>query len=286
MGASSRGLKMVSMNVMTAARPRILAIAGTDPTGGAGIHADLKAIMALGGYGMGVVTAIVAQNTQGVRHVHSLAPAWIREQLDAVSEDVHIDAVKIGMLGDTATIAVVAEWLRDIDAPVVLDPVMVSTSGHSLLAADAESALRELIGELAERNGDVLLTPNIPELARLAGEEPAETSAAAVLQAKRLIGGTALSVLVKGGHLDGDVVSDVVVNRSGVFPCESPRVNTRCTHGTGCSLSSAMATAFVRTGRWDEALSLVKPWLHAALEGADALEVGAGNGPIDHGALA
>ncbi|MDO4686691.1 MAG: bifunctional hydroxymethylpyrimidine kinase/phosphomethylpyrimidine kinase [Corynebacterium sp.] len=270
---------------MTAARPRILAIAGTDPSGGAGIHADLKSIMALGGYGMGVVTAIVAQNTQGVRAVHALSPGWIREQLDAVSDDIHIDAVTIGMLGDVDTIQVVQEWIELIDAPVVVDPVMVATSGHSLLEHDAEEALIDFIHALTVGHRDVLVTPNVPELARLVNEGPAVTVNAAVLQAKRLIQGSNMTVLVKGGHLIGDTVTDVVVNRDGVFPCESTRVATQCTHGTGCSLSSAMATAFVRTGRWDEALALVKPWLQAALEGANALEVGSGNGPIDHSAL-
>ncbi|WJZ02526.1 bifunctional hydroxymethylpyrimidine kinase/phosphomethylpyrimidine kinase [Corynebacterium freiburgense] len=269
---------------MIVARPRILAIAGTDPSGGAGIHADLKSIMALGGYGMGVVTSIVAQNTHGVRHVHPLPPDWIREQLEVVSDDIEIDAVKIGMLGNLETIRVVREWLSGIQVPVVLDPVMVATSGHSLLREDAESQLIEFIHELGSGHREVLITPNIPELARLIDGEVAQTSDLAVLQAKRIIDGSSLAVLVKGGHLYGDTVRDVVVNRDGVFPFESPRVKTSCTHGTGCSLSSAMATAFVRTGRWDEALALVKPWLQAALEGASALHVGTGNGPIDHGA--
>ncbi|WP_062077487.1 bifunctional hydroxymethylpyrimidine kinase/phosphomethylpyrimidine kinase [Demequina globuliformis] len=267
---------------MTAGRtriPRVLSIAGTDPTGGAGIQADLKSIAANGGYGMAAVTALVAQNTQGVRAVHAPPASFLAAQLDAVSDDVDIDAVKIGMLFDTDVIDVVRAWLERTRPPVVvLDPVMVATSGDRLLTADAEDALRALL-PLAD-----LVTPNVPELAVLAGEPPARTWEALLDQAARLACDAGVSVLAKGGHLAGDVVRDALVP-----PCElepivfsSPRVDTTATHGTGCSLSSAVATLRARTGRWDTAVAEAKEWLTRSLTQASALKVGRGHGPISH----
>ncbi|MHA7191460.1 bifunctional hydroxymethylpyrimidine kinase/phosphomethylpyrimidine kinase [Arthrobacter sp. MDT2-16] len=266
--------------------PRILSIAGTDPTGGAGIQADLKSIAALGGYGMAVVTSLVAQNTRGVRSVHTPPPTFLGEQLDAVSDDVTIDAVKIGMLGDVATITVVREWLGRVQPPlVVLDPVMVATSGDRLLAADAETALRELVGQAH------LVTPNLPELAVLVGGPITAQWPVALDQARELSTTSGTVVLVKGGHLDADGSPDALVDTSGrlgsthdgkVFEIITPRVDTRNSHGTGCSLSSAIATVMARTGDWTRALSDTKNWLQDALTHADELQVGQGNGPINH----
>lgn len=269
--------------------PRVLSIAGTDPTGGAGIQADLKSIGAQGGYGMAVVTSIVAQNTQGVRSVHTPPSAFLEEQLAAVSDDVAIDAVKIGMLGDVETIRTVRRWLpRAAGAVVVLDPVMVATSGDRLLAADAEEELRALV-PLVD-----LVTPNLPELAVLLGEPVAADWEAALEQGKRLAAGTGTSVLVKGGHLDAGASE-----QDGAVPCPDAlveasdgactvtvvggtRINTRNTHGTGCSLSAALATVQVRTRDWHRSLLTVKKWLRGALERSDELNVGQGNGPIHH----
>lgn len=262
--------------------PRVLSIAGTDPSGGAGIQADLKSIGANGGYGMAVVTALVAQNTQGVRSVHTPPLEFLQEQLEAVSDDVAIDAVKIGMLADAAVIETVRRWLLTVrPAVVVLDPVMVATSGDRLLAAEAEEALRELAG-LAD-----LVTPNLPELAVLVNEPLAGSWAEAVEQGKRLSKGMKTTVLVKGGHFATVDSPDALVNTQGllggeVFELTSPRVATRNTHGTGCSLSSAMATVQAQTGDWLASLRRVKAWLQGALEHADALEVGRGSGPIHH----
>lgn len=265
--------------------PRILSIAGTDPTGGAGIQADLKSIAALGGYGMAVVTSLVAQNTRGVRSVHTPPAQFLREQLEAVSDDVIIDAVKIGMLGDVATITVVREWLERVRPPlVVLDPVMVATSGDRLLAADAETALRELVGKAH------LVTPNLPELAVLVDEPVASNWSAALDHARSLSTASGTVVLVKGGHLDTDGSPDALVDASGqlggidgeVFEVVCPRVDTKNTHGTGCSLSSAIATVLARTGDWTGALSQTKNWLQDALIHADELHVGQGSGPISH----
>jgi hydroxymethylpyrimidine/phosphomethylpyrimidine kinase len=260
----------------------VLSIAGTDPTGGAGIQADLKSIGANGGYGMAVVTALVAQNTLGVRSVHTPPAAFLQEQLNAVSDDVAIDAVKIGMLGSTEVTDVVRGWLQKVrPAVVVLDPVMVATSGDRLLEPDAESALRALV-PLAD-----LVTPNLPELAVLVDEPAAGTWTEALEQGRKLSRATGTAVLVKGGHLDGKDCPDALVDVSGGLGAEvheltSVRVDTPNTHGTGCSLSSAMATVQARTGNWVRTLAEVKQWLQGALERSDELEVGRGHGPIHH----
>lgn len=263
--------------------PRVLSIAGTDPTGGAGIHADLKSIAANGGYAMAVVTALVAQNTHGVRSVHTPPAAFLTEQLQAVSDDVAIDAVKIGMLGDVRTTATVRRWLEaERPGVVVLDPVMIATSGHRLLEPDAEQAVRDLVA-LAD-----VVTPNLAELAVLVGEAVAPSWAEALDQARRLSAATGTVVLAKGGHLAGATCPDALVDASGVrvpgglAELSGPRVRTSSTHGTGCSLSSALATRQAQLGDWALALARVKDWLTESLQHGDALEVGSGNGPISH----
>lgn len=257
---------------------RILSIAGTDPTGGAGIHADLKSIAALGGYGMAVVTALVAQNTHGVRAIHTPPPSFLRQQLDAVSDDVRIDAVKIGMLGDSATIAEVRDWLQAQRPPIiVLDPVMVATSGDRLLAADAEDAIRGLL-HYAD-----MVTPNLPELALLVGEPAAAGWPQALAQGRRLMARYDVGVVVKGGHLAGRECPDAIIV-PGAEPREimRPRVDTHNTHGTGCSMSSGLATLMAQTADWQLAFERTKAWLHAAIAHADELHVGSGHGPIHH----
>lgn len=258
--------------------PRILSIAGTDPTGGAGAEADLKSITAAGGYGMSVVTSLVAQNTQGVRAIHTPPREFLRAQLAAVFDDVVVDAVKIGMLGDAATAELVGDWLdgHPVGA-VVLDPVMIATSGDRLLAADAEAAIRDLATRV-----DVV-TPNLPELAVLVGQPVATDFDAALAQARGFAGAHAVTVIVKGGHLAGPHADNAVVSPTGsVHRVASPRVDTPHTHGTGCSLSSALAT---RLGAGEEvgtALEWSTRWLHEAIVHAEALDVGQGSGPVDH----
>ena len=262
--------------------PRVLSIAGSDPSGGAGIQADLKSIAAHGGYGMAAITALTAQNTRGVVAVHVPPAAFLAQQLDAVSDDITIDAVKIGMLGDEAVIRTVRQWLEKVrPAVVVLDPVMVATSGDRLLKESAEAALRDLL-PLAH-----LITPNLPELAMLVGEETAGDWDAALVQGRRLADATGATVLVKGGHVSGEGCPDALVNTAGVLArdvVEVPgtRINTRNSHGTGCSLSSAMATVQARLGDWEASLRTVKPWLAGALEESGKLEVGQGSGPVHH----
>ena len=258
--------------------PRVLSIAGTDPTGGAGVQADLKSIAANGGYGMAVVTALVAQNTRGVRSVHTPPVGFLREQLDAVADDVVIDAVKIGMLGDARIIEAVATWLRETTTgPVVLDPVMVATSGDRLLRQDAEAAMRELL-PLVD-----LVTPNLPELAVLAEQPEASTWEQALVQAQGLAARHEVLVLAKGGHLSGPDSPDALVGPEGVLATlPGARIATRNTHGTGCSLSSAIATLRGRGEDWAGAVRGAKDWLAGAIAAADSLEVGRGSGPVSH----
>lgn len=264
--------------------PRVLSIAGTDPTGGAGIQADLKSIAANGGYGMAVVTSLVAQNTTGVRSIHTPGTDFLTEQLTAVSDDVAIDAVKIGMLGDPKIIETVGAWLHENRPPVVvLDPVMVAASGDHLLTEQAETALRDFIG-VAD-----LITPNIPELAVLAGKSAATTVEDALDQAKAVATAHDVLVLMKGGHLDGPEAVDALVGPEGtVATFTAARIDTTNTHGTGCSLSSAIATLRPQfTGDdsradWARTVGHAKAWLTEAIAGADALRVGRGNGPVSH----
>ncbi|WP_125775845.1 bifunctional hydroxymethylpyrimidine kinase/phosphomethylpyrimidine kinase [Antribacter gilvus] len=259
--------------------PRVLSIAGTDPTGGAGIQADLKSIAAVGGYGMAVVTALVAQNTRGVRQVHVPPVAFLTQQLDAVSDDVTIDAVKIGMLGNAEIVAAVGEWLGRVRPPVVvLDPVMIATSGDRLLDADAESALCGLLPRAH------LITPNLPELAVLVGAPVAEGWAEALDQARAVSERFGVRVLAKGGHLAGPHAPDALVDAASGSTLEFPgtRIETTSTHGTGCSFSSAVATLRASTGDWAVAVAEAKRWLHESIAHGAALQVGGGNGPISH----
>ncbi|HXD27198.1 MAG TPA: bifunctional hydroxymethylpyrimidine kinase/phosphomethylpyrimidine kinase [Arthrobacter sp.] len=262
--------------------PNVLSIAGSDPSGGAGIQADLKSIAACGGYGMAAITALTAQNTRGVTGVHTPPAAFLTGQLEAISADIRIDAVKIGMLATTDVIAAVTTWLGSLrgtraGTAVVLDPVLVSTSGDRLLEHDAEAALRRLL-PLAD-----VLTPNTVELAVLLGEPEAADWPAVLDQARLLAARHGVLVLAKGGHLAGAHCPDALVGPEGVVAeVARERVDTQNTHGTGCSLSSALATLHARCGDWADALRLARAWLQDALGSADVLEVGAGHGPVNH----
>ncbi|MBD2761255.1 bifunctional hydroxymethylpyrimidine kinase/phosphomethylpyrimidine kinase [Kocuria sp. cx-116] len=260
--------------------PRVLSIAGTDPTGGAGQAADLKSIAAMGGYGMNVITAVVAQNTTGVIEIHTPPVRVLRAQLEAASSDVTLDAVKVGMLGSVEVIEAVRDWLAEVKPPVtVIDPVMVATAGGRLLRAEAHTALLSLL-PFAD-----LITPNLPELAVLAGADPATTWAEALRQGREVADRFGARVLVKGGHMPGPRTPDALLEpgrHEPVITFDDPRVATSNTHGTGCSLSSAIATIVARTGDWPAAVSAARSWLRGALEHADDLHVGHGNGPVHH----
>jgi hydroxymethylpyrimidine/phosphomethylpyrimidine kinase len=258
--------------------PIALTIAGSDSSGGAGIQADLKTFAALGVYGASVITALTAQNTNGVSGIHLVPADFVTAQMDAVFSDLDVKAVKIGMVGQLATIdAIVASLQRWSPKHIVLDPVMVATSGDRLLAADAVEALRTKLIP-----GASLITPNLPEAAALLGEPVAASGAAMESQGKRLLAMGCPAVLIKGGHGQGTESIDYLVSGSGVIALAAPRIATRNTHGTGCSLSSAIAAGLAKGEDMETAVRNAKPWVSAAIAAADRLGVGRGNGPIHH----
>ena len=256
-----------------------LTIAGSDSGGGAGIQADLKTFSALGVYGASVVTALTAQNTLGVRAIHDVPAVFVTDQLEAVFEDLRIDAIKIGMLSQVNTIEAVAAVLRRYrHTAVVLDPVMVAESGDPLLAEDAESALIELLFPVAD-----LITPNLHEAARLLKIEPADSPAQMQHQAQQLVGLGAHSVLLKGGHAAGEEAADCYLAADGKIRWYgAPFIDTANTHGTGCSLSSAIAAGRARGRNLPDAIGDAKTWLTQAIAKADLLQIGAGAGPVHH----
>lgn len=254
--------------------PRVLTIAGSDPSGGAGLQADLKTMSALGAYGMSVVTALTAQSTMGVTGVHNVPEDFVRAQLDTLLDDITPDATKIGMLSTTGLIAVVADYLSRLGV-TVLDPVMVATSGDRLLEADAVDALRDLCTRAD------LITPNVPEAAVLLDREEATDVDGMVAQAGELLDLGVSRVLLKGGHLTGEA-TDVYAGADGVELLTAPRTPTRNTHGTGCTLSSAIAALRPRRSGWLETVRDAKAYLADAIAHADELGVGHGHGPVHH----
>lgn len=257
--------------------PNILSIAGSDPSGGAGIQADIKAISANGGYAMAVVTALTAQNTCGVFGVELVDPAFVRAQIAAIFADIRVDAVKIGMLGSAAIVATVAEELRAQAAPIVLDPVMVAKGGDRLLRADAVAALRDLLLPQA-----TVLTPNLPEAADLLGWPQANDQTEMEAQAQALLALGPKAVLLKGGHLDGADCPDLLLSHDQTHWLTAPRVMTQRTHGTGCTLSAALATQIAVQGDLQKASLAAKTYTLGAINGGSHLQVGQGHGPTDH----
>lgn len=259
-------------------RVNALTIAGTDPSGGAGIQADLKTFSALAAYGTSVITALVAQNTCGVQSVYSIEPAFVAEQLASVYSDVRIDATKIGMLNNAAVIDVVADGLaRWQPGIVVLDTVMLAKSGDPLLVSEAVATLRErLLPQVS------LITPNLPEAASLLGCAVATNEQEMKAQGAELLSLGCKAVLMKGGHLTDSESPDWLFTRQETLRFTAPRVATRHTHGTGCTLSAALAALRPRHGSWAATVPQAKRWLSAALTAADSLEVGHGIGPVHH----
>lgn len=257
--------------------PNILSIAGSDPSGGAGIQADIKAISANGGYAMAVLTGLTAQNTRGVTAVEMVSAPMITAQIAAIRDDIDIHAVKIGMLGDVPTIQTVAKALEGLDAPVVLDPVMVAKGGDRLLAADAVAALRDILLPRA-----TVLTPNLPEAADLLDVTEGTTLDQMRDQATRLRALGCGAVLIKGGHLSGAMATDLLITPDSETELPAPRTATRNTHGTGCSLSSALATQIGLGHALPAAARRAKTYITAALAFADDLSVGSGHGPVHH----
>ncbi|MGO4112098.1 bifunctional hydroxymethylpyrimidine kinase/phosphomethylpyrimidine kinase [Rhizobium ruizarguesonis] len=256
----------------------VLSIAGSDPSGGAGIQADLKAFSARGVYGMAVLTALTAQNTQGVSGVHLVPPQFVADQINAVFADVRVDAVKIGMIANAGIADAVAGALSDHrDIPIVIDPVMIAKGGAALLAPEAVDVLTRRLLPLA-----TLLTPNLPEAAALLHQPVATNRADMAAQAERLRALGPVAVLVKGGHLDSDESPDVLATAAGLHWFEARRVPTKNTHGTGCTLSSALAAELAKGASAQEAVAIAKDYLAGAVAAAGSLTVGSGHGPVQH----
>jgi len=263
--------------------PKTLTIAGVDPSGGAGILADVKAMSALGAYACAVVAALTAQNTRGVSAISPVDPGFVGQQIDTLFEDVRIDAVKIGMLGQRRVTEVVAEKLaRWQPTQIVLDPVMVAASGDLLLEDDAVGALCEQLIPQA-----TVLTPNLPEAGVILGQRPVETLKEMRRVAEKLRERMAYHgerwVMLKGGHLPGQDATDLLHDGDRMIELPGRRIETRHTHGTGCTLSAALAALLPRTdGDLPEAARLAKQYLSAAIRQADTLQVGSGHGPVHH----
>lgn len=256
----------------------VLTIAGSDPGGGAGIQADLKTFSALGAYGMSAITALTAQNTLGVSAVHVVPSAFVAAQLDAVFGDIECAAVKIGMLANADIVRTVAQALRRYRPPhVVLDTVMVSKNGHALLAPEAVEALRLELLPLAD-----LITPNLPEAAVLLDQPPATDETAMAMQAQALRDLGARNVLLKGGHLGGANSPDWLLTEQGSERFDAPRLPMRNTHGTGCTLSAALAALRPQHDGWPDTVRAAKQYVSQALGSSDALQVGHGIGPLHH----
>ena len=260
--------------------PNVVSIAGVDPSGGAGIFADIKAMSACGAYACGVVAALTAQSTRGVFGVLPVSAAFVRQQLDVLFEDVAIDAVKIGMLNDAEVIETVAQVL-EARRPrfVVLDPVMVAKSKDRLLAEDALGALRSRLLPLA-----TVVTPNLPEAAELLGVQESDAPEDMAYTAKALLDlvGEKSWVLLKGGHLAGDTASDLLLSREETHRFEAKKIATKNTHGTGCTLSSALAALLPQSNSVPEAVERAKAYITGAIRHADDLQVGSGHGPTHH----
>lgn len=247
---------------------KVLTIAGSDPSGGAGIQADLKTFSALGCYGMSVITALTAQNTLGVRNVIGVPADFLKDQIYSIFEDVRPAALKIGMVGDVDSILMLAECLRDFEAKnIVFDPVMVATSGDPLINEDAIEAMKAELVPMAD-----IVTPNLPEAEILGSANPEE-----------LLSWGAKAVLMKGGHdLDNPKAIDVLATGDDFKAFEADRILTKNTHGTGCTLSAAIAAELAKGRNMHDAVVRAKDYITGAIKHADELDVGAGAGPVHH----
>jgi hydroxymethylpyrimidine/phosphomethylpyrimidine kinase len=258
--------------------PIAVTIAGSDSGGGAGIQADLKTFSALGVYGASVIAALTAQNTTGVSAVLEVPPDFVAAQMDAVFSDLAVAAVKIGMLGNAGVVeAVAAGLVRHRQTRIVLDPVMVATSGDRLLTPDAVEALRTKLVPLA-----VVVTPNLPEAAALLDAAPAATEDEMVRQAERLLALGARAVLMKGGHGKGAESIDLLVTATTTVRFAAARIATKNTHGTGCTLAAAIAAGLAGGEDLAAAVRAAKDYVTAAIAAADRIAVGHGHGPVHH----
>jgi len=255
-----------------------LTIAGSDSSGGAGIQADLKTFAAFGVYGASALTALTAQNTRGVVAVDAVAARFVVAQMEAVLSDLDVGAIKTGMLANAAIVAAVADRLRvELDRPIVVDPVMVATSGHVLLEPDAIDALKRQLLPKA-----FLVTPNLSEAARLLGADEAVSEAQTVAQARALLNFGCKAVLLKGGHGSGNEAVDILCDGAGIERFVRPRIDTRNTHGTGCTLSAAIVALLAHGVGLREAVARAKQFVWLALHEGRRLRIGNGRGPVDH----
>jgi len=263
---------------MQAVTPIALTIAGSDSGGGAGIQADLKTFAALGVYGCSAISSLTAQNTCGVQGVLPVSPAFVQAQITSVLNDIPVAAIKTGMLAQADIISAVAQTLADHPLlPLVLDPVMVATSGDRLLAEDAVEAL---INELLPRA--LVITPNLHEAAALLNQPVAQNLTQMREQAGQLLSMGARNVLMKGGHSSDEQATDLLLTNEGEFLFSSPRIATKNTHGTGCTLASAIAAGLAKKLSLQDAVQAAKTYLHNALLHADKLTIGRGSGPVHH----
>ena len=255
----------------------VLTIAGSDSGGGAGIQADLKTFSARGVYGCSVITAVTAQNTMAVMALHSIPVEVITAQIEAVLSDLDVKAIKIGMMGTSNVIVAVGKALQSFQGPLVVDPVMVAKSGAVLLPDEAVSAVREILLPRA-----TLLTPNIPEAAKLLGKTEKSTTDDLLKQAKDLLGYGSHSVLMKGGHGTGNICTDWLVTSEYIAKFECERIATQNTHGTGCTYSSAITADLAKGHSVKSAVKNAHQWLNNAIWRSDELSVGQGQGPVHH----
>lgn len=254
--------------------PRVLVIAGSDSGGGAGVQADIKACAAFGVYAATAITAVTVQDTRAVHAVHAVPPGVVADQVHVVLDDIGADVVKLGMIGSVATADAVLDALSGFAGPVVLDPVLVATSGDALGDEGVAAVIRDRFAPRAS-----VVTPNREELGRLTGRD-AGTDEAAEAAARVLLEGGAGAVLAKGGHGAGDVIADLLVTSDGTRPFEHPRLDTRQTHGTGCTLASALAAGLARGDALEAATARAVAYVAAAIEHAPGL--GRGHGPVQH----
>ncbi|TDS11787.1 bifunctional hydroxymethylpyrimidine kinase/phosphomethylpyrimidine kinase [Sphingobacterium paludis] len=257
--------------------PTVLSIAGFDGSGGAGIQADTKTISALGCYAMNVLTALPVQNTQGVRNIYDIPTDAVREQLDAIFDDIPPDAIKIGMVHSVALVRCISDYLHAYTGPITFDPVMVSTSGHQLIQEDT---IQACIAELFPKA--TVITPNLDEVSVLVGRS-INTPEAMQAAGTTLLSMGCNAVLVKGGHLSSDTLSTFLMQQSGLTTrYESSRIATQNTHGSGCTLSSAIASFMAQGKTLDDAVSSSLDYVHQAIQGSKNLRIGKGNGPLNH----
>ncbi|MGX1641836.1 bifunctional hydroxymethylpyrimidine kinase/phosphomethylpyrimidine kinase [Sphingobacterium sp. NPDC055431] len=257
--------------------PTVLSIAGFDGSGGAGIQADTKTISSLGCYAMNVLTALPVQNTQGVKNIFDIPVEAVKEQLDCLFEDIYPDSIKIGMVHNSKLVETIANSLKDYKGSIVFDPVMVSTSGHRLIHEETIAAIKELLFPIAQ-----IITPNLDEVSVLVGREISSVHAMEEV-ADEILSLGCNAALLKGGHLQSDILTSILIQKNQAAQYfESKRVNTKNTHGSGCSLSSAIASFLARGYHLEQSTENALMYINSAIKGSKDLLIGKGNGPLNH----